>query len=250
MWGVVLTSDGSRTLQRVGGKVAYHSTSGAATESRHVFLNNSGIFDRSAAAAPARVLEIGFGTGLNFLLTADRAIASGQSLAYTAVDHALLSPGLFDEMGFRGLVSESSLVDQLAGFLSRPSRYVRQHEIDSGDINCQGARSFCINFDATAPINPVLELWIADFMETTLPAGPFDTIYFDPFSPEIDGRPWDSGFLVTMRDTLKCGGTLVSYCVKSVVQKSLRESGFRVQTVPGPAGGKRQVLIATRIDQA
>lgn len=79
-----------------------------------------------------------------------------------------------------------------------------------------------------------------------LPAGPFDAIYFDPFAPEVDGQFWQADYLAKLFPLLRSGGTLVSYCVKSVVQRSLRNAGFAVRTVRGPAGGKREVLIATR----
>ena len=72
---LVRTADGLDTLYSARYGQTYHSRHGAGTEARHVFLDGSGVADRLADGLPTRVLEVGFGTGLNFFLTAQQATA-------------------------------------------------------------------------------------------------------------------------------------------------------------------------------
>lgn len=60
------TEDGSATLFVPELDEHYHSVKGARTESQHIFIN-MGL--KASAAPQPHVLEIGFGTGLNALLT-------------------------------------------------------------------------------------------------------------------------------------------------------------------------------------
>lgn len=241
-WQVTLTHDGSRTLRLDGSDVTFHSTSGAATESRHVFVNNSGIFENASSGGRIRILEIGFGTGLNFLLTADEAIRRSRTVDYVAIDQMLVPRGLFEELGFGGLVEYRCLVSQLGELLGENS---------PADLACPSVESVKTQghpyvFGVSTARRVTLQLLLYDFRNVPMPAGPFDAIYFDPFGPDVNKEIWQANFLATMYPLLKPGGTLVSYCVKSAVQQSLRNAGFEVRAVRGPAGGKRQVLIATR----
>mgnify|MGYP001108391639 CR=1 FL=1 len=63
---IELTQDGSATLYVPELDEHYHSVKGARTESQHIFID----MGLKASTAPApRILEAGFGTGLNALLT-------------------------------------------------------------------------------------------------------------------------------------------------------------------------------------
>lgn len=241
-WNVILTHDGSRTLQLAGGDVTFHSTSGAATESLHVFVQNSGIFRSPDAAKVIQILEIGFGTGLNFLLTVDEAYRRNQSIEYTALDQMLLSRKQFEELGFGGLVENRGVVISLAELF--------EVSIGCDDGSCirssEGIRQFQLDFAMPLGGRTTLKLLIQDFRQLDFAAGLFDTIYFDPFAPEVNPEFWQVEYFANMFALLRTGGTLVSYCVKSSAQRSLRTAGFEVRTVCGPPGGKREVLIATR----
>ena len=73
-----------------------------------------------------------------------------------------------------------------------------------------------------------------------------DLVYLDAFSPDASPELWTEPFLGQLHRILKPGGKLATYCVKSEIQKRLRTSRFRVQCLPGPEGGKRQVLLAEK----
>ena len=74
----------------------------------------------------------------------------------------------------------------------------------------------------------------------------FDAIFHDPFSPEVAPDLWNENYFRMLHQLLKPSRRLVTYCVKSKIQKLLREIGFTVEKTRGPIGGKREVLVATK----
>ena len=84
---VVTTSDGSKTIYHPTIKENYHSKHGALQESNHVFLN-SGLryYLADKDLKSVSVLEIGFGTGLNYLLTHDFCTGKEIILDYVGIE--------------------------------------------------------------------------------------------------------------------------------------------------------------------
>src|SRR5262245_1257921 len=84
---IILTGDGSHSISVPELNVAYHSVHVAIQESMHVFiqagLRDSNIFDYTGVH---HVLEIGFGTGLNALLTLIEADKHKNRIYYTAIE--------------------------------------------------------------------------------------------------------------------------------------------------------------------
>ncbi len=80
---IELTNDGSPTLFVPELNEHYHSTKGAVTESQHIFIRMG--LEESAAPAP-RVLEIGFGTGLNAFLTLLATNEIQKNIHYTSIE--------------------------------------------------------------------------------------------------------------------------------------------------------------------
>ncbi len=227
---VVLTSDGSRTLFCDRAGECFHSESGALSESQTVFLENSGVRRRMGEGKATRILEIGFGTGLNFLLTADQALAYNVTLDYTAIDTELVPPSLLAELGYEAFLQNPSLLTTLREHLGQ----------------AHGETEKTVKFDPRVQLRLLLgraESLIASdqFSQQTL-----DCVYLDAFSPSASPALWTADFLAGLYNLLVGEGTLVTYCVKSEIQKRLRAAGFTVNCLPGPQGGKRQVLRAVR----
>ena len=98
-----------------------------------------------------------------------------------------------------------------------------------------------IEGDFTRLFNPV---------ERSRPAVPrYDIIYFDAFAPEKQPEMWEQSLFDTLYKVLNDGGILTTYCAKGVVRRMLQTAGFTVERLPGPPGGKREILRATKSDQ-
>ena len=226
---MVNTADGSRTLYSDSYEQTMHSHRGALTESRHVFLEGAGVAARLGRGDPTRVLEIGFGTGLNFFVTADLALTTHAPLDYVALERDLLSSQVVRELEYeRGLEHKHLL-----------QKFFRARD-DLPEPPPAGRYAFHLAERVG------LELRLGNATDVRLEPGQYDAVYLDAFSPDANPELWTEDFLERLYHALIPGGTLSSYCVKGAVRRRLQALGFTVQKRPGPPGGKREMLVATR----
>lgn len=212
------TADGSMTLYRKDLDEHYHSVRGALAESLHVYL---GLGWRAAPLEEGRVrvFEVGFGTGLNAALTAREALGAGIPTEYISVELYPLSPAV------------SSLC------IGRQPREL------AGELRkVNDAR-----WDADVVINDCFTLRKieADLLTMTLPEN-IGAVYFDAFAPEKQPALWSPEIFRRLHRAMIPGGVLVTYCAKGAVRRMLQSVGFRVERLPGPPGGKREVLRAVK----
>jgi len=224
------TDDDSNTLFSDRYQQTYHSTFGARTESSHVFLHGSGVYDRLCTKQPTRVLEIGFGLGLNCLLCADSAQANNTSLSYTGIEHAPISAAALNELNYGQWLGSPSLTNDLAQILMDLQPYSQVTARGSLGQYCE--LSLYVD-DATSP------LLLKNLRQCTR----YDAIFLDAFSPDVNPECWTSTFFEQLRLLLAPNGRLATYCVKGSVRRNLKKAGFNVSKYPGPTG-KREVLWA------
>lgn len=217
------TSDGSQTLYSETYRQTYHSLFGARTESVHVFVEASGVADALRAGRPMRVLEVGFGTGLNFLLTADLALRHGAPLRYVALERELLESETFRALGYETLIEASLLVNRLYRWV-----FTLPGPDLSGLLTCRLHDTLH------------LDLLLGDATRTPLPEPAFDAIYQDAFSPDANPELWTPAFFSKLYAVLKPGGRLSTYSASRAVREALAEAGFVVEKRPGPPG-KREI---------
>ncbi len=224
----VLSQDGSYTLFHPGYAQTYHSIHGAFAESTSVYLQNSGVADRLRQGLETRVLEIGFGLGLNFMVSAHRAIDCNASLIYTAYENNPISSERFDALDYGSLVGEEKLQREVSALLK-----LRQTQSPAPAF-------LSINNRVTFYLN------LADASQCTWAKADQNAIYLDAFSPDSNPELWTTDFLSRLHGALVSRGRLTSYCVKGDIQRRLRRIGFEVNKMPGP-GGKREVLVAIKL---
>lgn len=198
------------------------------SEATTVYLQNSGVLQRLLDGVTTSVLEIGLGTGLNFLITAEQAMNSDTRLEYTAIDVRLPDARQIRELGFEAFIENRQLIEAWY-------QYLESREFEGTVVLVPGV---CL----TAHLAKA-ETLLAN--EQAFPHAAFDSVYHDAFSPNASEELWTREFFEQLRRVLRPSGTLTTYCVKSVVRRRLSEAGFQVQCLPGPEGGKRQVLLAT-----
>ena len=221
---VFLTDDGSHSLRSARFSAAYHSTHGAVQESRHVFLE-AGLREVMHAATEAvTVIELGFGTGLNALLSwqlADRLAT--HPVHYVAFEPYPISAG------------EAALLNYPDLLGIAPADFLRLHEAP---------------VVRRLPLSPFFHL--SRTTEDFLSAQPFlrgDVLYYDAFAPEQQPELWTLSAMRHAAGWLRPGGALVTYCAKGQVKRNLRAAGFRVTALPGPVG-KREITRGHLVDLA
>ncbi|QDV45973.1 tRNA 5-methylaminomethyl-2-thiouridine biosynthesis bifunctional protein MnmC [Stieleria neptunia] len=228
---VQVTDDGSLTLVRAGSDDAFHSGCGAASETRHVYLRNSGVLDRLRDRKQTRVLEIGLGTSMAMLMTLDAAVARDTVLEYVAIETDWISAATLEYLKPRDWTARPDLVDAYLDF-----RRSLPDEVPPGTYRWR--------FDARRTV--VIEVSdVRDWSDAT--RSPFDAIYYDPFCCESAPELWTSDCFRSMRRSIRDTGKLTTYSCSRPVRDALEQAGWQVQRVPGPVGGKREVIIASPV---
>ena len=212
------TADGSNTLFVPELNEHYHSVKGARTESEHIFINMG--LKHTPVSSP-RVLEIGFGTGLNAFLTLLEAERSNRNVCFTTIERYPLSEEIIRQMNY-------------------PAQIEPEREADYYALH-QAA------WNKPVPVTPYFTLYKIKGDFTTYPfEGGYDVVYFDAFAPEKQPEMWSQTLFDTLYNKMNPGGILTTYCAKGVVRRMLQASGFTVERLPGPPGGKREILRATK----
>ncbi|MEY4568210.1 MAG: tRNA 5-methylaminomethyl-2-thiouridine biosynthesis bifunctional protein MnmC [Planctomycetota bacterium] len=226
---------------------SYHSGSGAVAESYVVYLQNSRIAARlrHSTVLPTRVFEYGFGTGMNFIITASLAAAEKKPLLFTSWEYRLLPSVVFQQLQIPMAIIAAEKLDLLHDCSTHAREITDEFlrfRVDLGDTPSIGKHRFQYTDDI------VLELNIGD--ATTISSSPlqntYHSIYFDAFSPKTNPDLWTEPVIRTAFELLENNGTLVTYCVNSIVRKLVAQCGFTVTKEPGPIGGKREVLVALK----
>lgn len=215
---VLITEDGSSSLRRKDLGEGYHSTFGAIAEGVHIFIN-AGLRNIEKYSL-INILEIGFGTGLNAILTLDYSNKENQNIYYETIEKYPLSKEIISQLNY-GKV------------LSLEEEFLKIHSV-SWNENAEINNLFSIN-----KIDKPAE-------NLNYKANFFDIIYFDAFAPQFEKNLWQQEMFTKLYSSLKKGGLLVTYCCKGDVKRALKASGFQIEKLPGPKG-KREILRAKKI---
>ncbi len=215
------TLDGSDTLFVPEMNEHYHSMFGAVQESRHVFIDQ-GLMAVDVGTDPVSVFEVGFGTGLNALLTALTAKAQRREVRYTSIELHPLETNVLKRLNYN-----SCLMEPDAG-----EEFVKIHETP---------------WEKASQVNPYFTLtkFKAD-VRLFDPSGlAFDVVYFDAFAPEVQPDLWTVTIFEKMYQLILHGGLLITYSCKGIVKRNLREAGFSIKRLQGPPG-KWEMLRAQK----
>lgn len=214
------TQDGSHSIYSESYGVSYHSKYGAIKESMHVFIQ-AGLFYRIPGAEQLSVLDIGFGTGLNALLTLVEAGKRQLPVYYEAIEAYPISVEEAAQLNYPVLL-DSNLSDI----------FLQMHEMPWGE-----SRQITPYFSFCKKQSRFESLGYAEA---------FDVVYFDAFAPNAQPELWEEDILKKMYDALKEKGVLTTYCAKGVVKRCLKRLGFAVESLKGPPG-KREMTRAVKL---
>jgi tRNA U34 5-methylaminomethyl-2-thiouridine-forming methyltransferase MnmC len=214
---LVTTWDGSHTIYVPGLDEHYHSVHGAVQESEFIFIGQG--FSR-CTSDPVHIFEVGFGTGLNVLLTAVRNQDYGRKVFFTSIEKFPVEAHFIRSLNHVRFAGESGR-----------DLYARIHSAP---------------WNEWADITGTFRLLkIEGDMTEYKPSGSYDLIYFDAFGPDKQPEMWTKELFSSISEVTVKGGTLVTYSAKGEVRRNLTACGFNVSLLPGPPG-KRQIIRAVK----
>jgi tRNA U34 5-methylaminomethyl-2-thiouridine-forming methyltransferase MnmC len=215
------TDDGSATLFVPALDEHYHSVQGAYTEALHIYRDCAYLHAAEQFANgehPLRVFEIGFGTGLNAAVTAMSA-TSERPVHYISWEKYPVDSLLVGKLGYEMFVNATLFAALHAAPWGQP-----------------------------VGITPhfILEKCCCDLLTTEIPKD-IDIVYFDAFSPEKQPEMWTPDVFARLYKAMRPEATLTTYCAKGVIRRMLQATGFAVERLAGPIGGKREILRAIKV---
>lgn len=217
----VLTADGSHSIYLPEIDEHYHSIHGAIAESQHVFIQ-SGLIEVAKKKDHIAILEVGMGTGLNVLMTALNTAKKDISIFYDAVEAFPIKEEDWMKLNYAAQLKEQQATELYQAIHEQAWEEItilqKEFQLRKTEIEIQ-------NFEFTRQ---------------------YDLVYFDAFAPEKQAEMWDKGLFELLYKAMNEGGLLLTYCVKGVVRRTLQSVGFEIEKLPGPIGGKREILRARK----
>lgn len=220
MLQIITTKDGSQSLLNPELNETYHSVHGARQESLYVFIKNGLEFVvQHQAKRVVKILEIGFGTGLNAWLTATHAAQHNLKIEYTTLEAFPVNESIWQQLSYAQTEPERELF------------YTLHHE--PWDQWTEVMPGFMLK-----KLNTTLQL-------ASLGHGYFDLVYFDAFAPNKQPEMWTVPMLQKTIESLVPNGVFVTYCAKGQLKRDLANVSATVETLQGPPG-KREMIRALK----
>lgn len=220
---IIKTSDGSTTIRIPEWDEQYHSKHGALQEAYHVFIK-SGLYHYlkiPPSKSDIKILEIGFGTGLNALITLLEAEKNKLSIDYTGVEAYPVGKEELSQLNY------SSLFE---------------------NVNAEG---YFRNLHRTAweTSNKITDFFNIEkqqkFFKEITDKEKYNLIYFDAFGARVQPELWEEAIFQKMYNALQPKGILTTYSAKGSAKRAMLKVGFEVDKIPGPPG-KREMLRAQK----
>lgn len=226
------TADGSDSLHRDDMGEGYHSTQGAVSEAMHVYIRPN-LLERIAFdhASSLHVFEMGFGTGLNALLTLLTADKEGVDVSYSSVEMYPLSTDIYAALNY---AERCCAIGGFQEYAAKASDwFFALHEAQWGEW-CRITPHFSIK-KIQGDISTL------DFSSSS-----FDCVYYDAFAPQFQPNLWTAELFERLFEAMRNNSILTTYCCKGDVKRALKMAGFQIEKIPGFAN-KREMLRAKKV---
>lgn len=213
---ILHTDDGSLTLRLDEMDETYHSTHGALTEAQYVYIQNG--FERTTKEH-LNILEVGFGTGLNTLVTIDAFVKQEhiKSIHYHTLEKFPVAEEIISQLNYGQLLQNSD-----EDFFSpiHKAGWEQDEEILKGFT---------------------LHKQQIDLISDSL-SGNYDLVYYDAFAPNKQGEMWSEDVIKKVVDIMADDALLCTYCAQGDAKRAFRACGLKLKRLPGPPG-KWHMLI-------
>lgn len=217
---VKTTADNSKTLYIESLNESYHSQHGALQEAKHVFIKNG--LNR-IDFSEINILEMGFGTGLNVLVSIDEILKKNQgvSIQYFTLEKYPIQQEEIAELNYFEAFENPKLEEI----------YYKIHD-------CRWNEMVEI-----VPNFKLKKIQTDFFSLPKIELPPIDLVYYDCFGARVQPDLWEKPLFEMVKNKMKRGALLTTYSSKGSVRRNLQELGFTVEKLEGPKG-KREMINA------
>jgi tRNA U34 5-methylaminomethyl-2-thiouridine-forming methyltransferase MnmC len=203
----------------------YHSMHGAYNEAVHVYIQSGLNFWNSnynLDNTKCRIFEMGFGTGLNTLLSLESANEQNLNIQYETIEPFPLEYQEIKDLNFEPFFNQK-----------KSEALFKKLHLAPWEQTSQINEHFNILKKKTT---------LSDFNPQTN----YDLIYYDAFGSRVQPEMWSEEALLPLIESLAYQGVFVTYSAKGSVRRILESFGLNVFRIQGPPG-KREMLRAIRL---
>jgi tRNA U34 5-methylaminomethyl-2-thiouridine-forming methyltransferase MnmC len=221
------TNDGSHTLYLPHLDETYHSRNGAIEESLYVFIDKglNAFLSQNLEIKTIQIFEVGFGTGLNGILT----FIAAQKLNINVVYHSIEAFPLPIEI--------TNQLNYIDGLTEQEQTIFKQMHL--ADWN----KPIAINNQFTlVKYHDKLESFDNNGLLNNI-----HVIYMDAFAPNKQAELWEIAIFEKLYQLLAANGILVTYTSKGDVKRAMQQVGLTVEKLDGPPR-KRHMLRGVKVD--
>ncbi|MDB9882117.1 tRNA (5-methylaminomethyl-2-thiouridine)(34)-methyltransferase MnmD [Bacteroidia bacterium] len=209
------TTTGEFTLYIPSMDETYHSRNGAISEAKHVFIKEG----MNRTQGNIRILEIGFGTGLNAMVTAQHAADTNRKVFYHTLEPFQVPYDLIQKIGYGAILEDESLFAEIH--------------------NAAWESAFKINEYFT------LHKTTQKLEYVQLQDDAYDLIFFDAFAPKKQPELWNESIFKKLYKATRSNGVLTTYSAAGQLKRDLKSAGYTLEHPPG-ANGKREMTVALK----
>lgn len=221
------TSDGSHTLYLAEIDETYHSRNGAIEESLYVFIDKGlkAFVEQNTSIKTLHIFEVGFGTGLNAILTFIAAQKLNINIVYHAIEAFPLPLQIIEQLNYNdGMIEQEKII------------FKQMHEAEWN-------APIVINENFTlVKYHEKLEKFEGVPLQNNI-----HVIYMDAFAPNKQAELWEIAIFEKLYLLLSYDGILVTYTSKGDVKRAMQQVGLTVEKLDGPPR-KRHMLRGKKVN--
>ncbi|MCX8524966.1 tRNA (5-methylaminomethyl-2-thiouridine)(34)-methyltransferase MnmD [Chryseobacterium formosus] len=216
------TNDGSKTLFISELNENYHSHHGALQEAEHVFIKNGLNLINDCEI---NILELGFGTGLNVLVTINEYLKTDKNhvINYFTLEKYPIKESEIENLAYFELFDNPEL----------KNIYQKIHQSD-WEKPIEIIKGFNLH---------KIQCDFFDLKNIDLPK--INLVYYDCFGARVQPDLWEKPLFEMVSDKMNVNGLLTTYSSKGSVRRILEELNFKVEKKQGPPG-KREMINAIK----
>ena len=215
----IITNDGSPTIYLKDWNEYYHSKYGAVSESKYVFIKNGLKFwkNNNPYSNSCNIFEMGFGSGLNVILTYEFSAENKLKINYKTIDSNPLSENEIKFLNYSKFFKNKST--ELIFRKLHNKSWGENHLIEK-KFNFLKIKKKIQKFDFSHK---------------------YDIIYYDAFGSRVQPKLWTEDFFIPIIRSLNKNGVFVTYSSMGNLRRSLIKSGMKVEKIDGPIGKKEMI---------